>query len=185
MIPSEATTVCYTDVDDIYGGDPGPGPNPGAVYGTVEIVDLGMIEEWGEDFHPFDRWSEEPGDPAVHFHIDIPLSECDERQPVERYSFTLSCGEIAGTPVCWHDSGACHARGYGVSHPWCCYSQLLICRFISSLPIIGAWLCPYSECTESFWECDPFIINRDNPCHSCGFCGGSDLLCHIVPGGHC
>ena len=186
VIPSEATTVCYADlddIDDIAGG--GPGSNPWAVLGTMELVDVDMIQGWEETYHPFETWSEEPGEPGVYFHLNVPLSECDGCAPVDRCSFTLACGEVAGTPACWHDSGDCNTRGDGVWLPWCCTSQWLICTFINSLPIIGNWLCPYDECVQCYWECVPRPGSRDNPCHSCGFCGGSGLLCHIVPGGHC
>lgn len=66
--------------------------------------------------------------------------------------------------------------------PWwrrgrvCCFAQYLICSTVHRL---FPHYC--SQCAECFRDCMNCSVN--NPCHSCGDCGGSQILCYFF--GHC
>ena len=61
--------------------------------------------------------------------------------------------------------------------PWwrrgriCCFTQYLICSTVHQL--FPAYC---SQCNDCFWDC--IDCNVDDPCHSCGNCGGSQILCY-------
>ncbi len=153
------------------------------VIGWMEIVDQNMIDTWHEHNHPLDTWSEVPGDAALYVHIIMPVTNnlCPTYLEI-----TIGMGEVDGVPASWEIGQQPRGSDAGMWHPYCCASQLVFCHLMNRLPLVGPFLCPRSHCWTCFRECKPgFPVKGDNPCHSCGRCGGSDLLCHIVPGGHC
>jgi len=63
---------------------------------------------------------------------------------------------------------------FGWTYPICCITEALACHLNRC--------CSASQCSTCFQDCVDGV--GDNPCHSCGYCGGSWLLCHGI-GGHC
>ena len=169
----------------------------GQVYGYWELINEAIVQTWTEESNPFDEdsdWSETPGayeDTGVLIYVDIPLQE-EEGGEFVRYLIIIAAGNIDGEPKCWlYDDGGVGGRGPGVWHDICCWAQKRICYLINEiLGFIGDIICPTSYCDACAAECEDankacLPPPRGNPCHSCGFCGGMWLLCHIVPGGHC
>ena len=169
----------------------------GEVYGYWELINEAIVQTWTEESNPFDEdsdWSETPGayeDTGVLIYVDIPLQE-EEGGEFVRYLIIIAAGNIDGEPKCWlYDDGGVGGRGPGVWHDICCWAQKRICYLINEiLGFIGDIICPTSYCDACAAECEDankacLPPPRGNPCHSCGFCGGMWLLCHIVPGGHC
>jgi len=82
-------------------------------------------------------------------------------------------------PVGPLSAGGCDAGPWWQFRQACCRSQEFFCNLLCGwLQLLGSDYC--DTCVQ---ECDDCTVS--NPCHSCGFCGLSWLLCRFIPGGNC
>lgn len=174
------------------GGGSGGGSAPPAPSVTVLVYDQATLDMWNETgfvpaFMDGVEVEEIPLEDAV---FDLDLEAADQNWSIRHTKLRVrkSDGAIAivsseivaegsspdDSSVQPTDATTCDA---GWAWPGCCGVQRVICRAVQNI----LWFLP-CNCSECSKKCSYCCVN--NPCHSCGFCGLSWLLCRL-PGGHC
>ncbi len=177
----------------------GPPPDcghTGVAYGgvtvTALIYDEDTLQFWADTgfvpgFMNEVEVAEIPLTEAV-FDMDYVIREIDGTTTRAKLRVRKSDGAIAlvsvetTEPTSQGPGGAIAGPGGRSGNWWppCCWTQLASCNALHNIPFIGWFLC--NDCSSCFNKC--LCESVSNPCHSCGGCGLSWLLCHL-PGGHC
>jgi len=140
---------------------------PGLLLDPPEILDDAPVVD--EAVFDLRLWQQEGANVAGVYHMRVRASD-------------------GGVALVSRSVRAIDARGYdedgdnntdrGFWWPWaCCPSQQLFCSLFHHY---CPWVC--ADCNSCVHDC---WAGGQNPCHSCGVCGFSDVLCEFVPFAHC
>jgi len=163
-----------------------PPTERGSVHVRTVVFDIDTLLWWRqEEFTPgflLDPpliLDDVPDESEAVFDMKLWQREGEDRVGVYHMRVRAADGAVSArrrlSPV---EPGPSDHQSRGFWWPWaCCPSQAIWCNLFHTL---FPWWCPNCvACVADCWD------GGSNPCHSCGLCGFSDVLCHIVPLAHC